>query len=397
MSRHLALIYAMSVLVYFSQGIGSLAGQPLFFYLKETMGLPASTIMVLGSLTTAPWMIKPLYGWISDTFPLWGYRRKSYMILSGLLSAATATFIGITPVLSVFWLYAALVLDAFGGAIKDVAADGIMVEEGKKLGLTGKIQAIQWGSLTFATVITGLAGGYIAEHFDYHLSFKLVAIFPALVAVLACRYDENPAASNTQRLPLKEVLKNKQLLLSMLFLFLLWFSPSFGVPVSFRLRDELHFSKLTMGLLGTLGSGCSILGAIWYWKASRNIDLRKWLAIGTLVSGLSTFAYLYLTKVSIIVYTVLFGIASMAIQLIVMDFSARICPKGKEATTFALIMSVLNFGTFLSGIVGGKLYDLVGYNGLVAISGTATLLCLLLIPHLKIGFEDQTEGGNLGG
>lgn len=377
----------MSVLVYFNQGIGSLAGQPLFFYLKETVGLSASSIMMLGSVTTAPWMIKPLYGWLSDTFPLWGYRRKSYMILSGILGAAVACFIGLTPVLPLFWLYAALVLDAFGGAIKDVAVDGIMVEEGKRLGLTGRIQSIQWGSLTLATVITGLAGGYIAEHFDYHLSYKLVAVFPALVALLALLYDEKPAAGLPQQLPLKEVLKNRQLLLSMLFLFLLWFSPSFGVPVSFKLRDELGFSKLSMGFLAALGSACSILGAAWYWKVSRTLDLKKWLIIGTVVSGVSTFAYLYLTKVSVVVYTVLFGIASMAIQLIVMDFSARISPRGKEATTFALIMSVLNAGTFFSGIAGARLYDLVGYHWLVVISGTATLLCLLLIPHLKIGFD----------
>ena len=178
----------------------------------------------------------------------------------------------------------------------------------------------------------------------------------------------------------------------MLFLFLLWFSPSFGVPISFKLRDELHFSKLTMGFLATLGSGCSILGAVWYWKVSSRIDLKKWLTIGTVVSGLSTFAYLYLTKVSVLVYTALFGIASMAVQLIVMDFSARICPKGKEALTFALIMSVLNFGTFLSGIAGGKLYELVGYHWLVVISGTTTLLCLLLIPYLTIQPEHAQDG-----
>jgi len=374
----------MSALVYFSQGIGGLAGQPLFFYLKETLGLPASTVMYLGSVTTIPWMIKPLYGWVSDTFPLWGYRRKSYMIASGLLSATTATFLGIIPALSLLFLYVVLILDSLGGAIKDVAVDGIMVEEGQRLGLTGRIQAIQWGSLTLASVITGLAGGYIAEHFDYHLAFGLIAVFPALVACLALFYNEKPAANSTQRVPMREVLKNRQLLLSMLFLFLLWFSPSFGVPVSFKMRDELHFSKLYMGFLGTLGSAFSILGAVWYWKVSKKINLKKWLTISTVVSAISTFAYLYLTKTSIVVYTVLFGIASMATQLIIMDFCARICPQGKEATTFALIMSVLNFGTFMSGIAGGKLYDLVGYAWLVVISGVTTLLCLLLIPYLKI-------------
>ncbi len=374
----------MSALVYFNQGIGSLTGQPLFFYLKETLGLPASTVMYLGSVTTIPWMIKPLYGWLSDTFPLFGYRRKSYMIFSGLLGIATALSIGLTPILPLMVLYALLIVDALGGAMKDVAVDGIMVEEGQRRGITGKIQSIQWGSLTLATVITGAAGGWIAEHFDYHLSFLLVAFFPAAVAGLAFFYAEQPASQSVSTVRLWEVLKNKQLLLAMLFLFLFWFSPSFGVPVSFKMRDDLHFSRFTMGLLSTLGSACSILGAVWYWKTSRTLDLKKWLVISVLISGLSTFAYLYLTRVSIVIYTVLFGIFSMAIQLIVMDFSARICPKGKEATTFALITSILNLGMFLSQIIGGKLHALVGYQGLVIISGMTTFLCLPLIPHIKI-------------
>ena len=378
----------MSALVYFNQGIGSLTGQPLFFYLKETLGLSPSTMMYLGSVTTLPWMIKPLYGWISDTFPLWGYRRKSYMILSGGLGVFTALTIGILPSLPLFALYAFLILDALSGAMKDVAVDGIMVEEGQRLGITGKIQSIQWGSLTLATVITGVAGGWIAEHFDYHLSFMIVALFPAMVAGLAWFYRVLPASHPRETIPWKEVLKNKRLLLSMLFLFLFWFSPAFGVPISFKMRDEFHFSRLTMGLLSTVGSACSILGAVWYWKVNRTIDLKKWLIISVLVSGFSTFAYLYLTPASIWVYTVLFGVFSMAIQLIVMDFSARICPKGKEATTFALITSILNLGTFLSGIAGGKLYDLVGYHWLVLISGAATFLCLPLIPYLRVEQAD---------
>ena len=374
----------MSALVYFNQGIGSLTSQPLFFYLKETLGLPASTVMILGSVTTLPWMIKPFYGWLSDTFPIGGYRRKSYMILSGLLGVATALWIGITPALPLLALYALITLDSLGGAMKDVAVDGIMVEEGQRFGITGRIQSIQWGSLTLATVITGATGGWIAEHFDYHLSFKLVALFPAMVAGLALFYKEPPTSSLRSPIALKEVLKNKRLLLSMLFLFLFWFSPSFGVPVSFKMRDELHFSRITMGLLSTLGSASSILGAAWYWKMSRTLDLKKWLAISVWVSGFSTFAYLYLTRVSVVVYAILFGIASMAIQLIVMDFAARICPKGKEATTFALLTSVLNFGMFLSNVVGGKLHDWVGYEGLVIISGVTTFLCLPLIPYLRV-------------
>ncbi len=374
----------MSALVYFNQGIGSLTSQPLFFYLKETLHLPPPTVMYLGSVTTIPWMIKPLYGWLSDTFPLFGYRRKSYMILGCILGVTTALTLGILPALPLLALYAFLVLDSLGGAMKDVAVDGIMVEEGQRHKLTGRIQSIQWGSLTLATVITGAAGGWIAEHFDYHLSFLLVAIVPTLVGALAFSYKEQPARELQAKTTWREILWNRRLLLSMLFLFLFWFSPAFGVPLSYRMRDELHFSRFAMGLLSTLGSACSILGAVWYWQVNRTINLRKWLLISVLVSGTSTFAYLYLTRVSIVLYTILFSIFSMAIQLIVVDFAARICPKGREATSFALITSILNLGMFLSGITGGKLYDLVGYNWLVIISGVATFLCLPLVPFIRV-------------
>lgn len=32
-------------------------------------------------------MIKPLYGFLSDAVPLFGYRRSSYLVLCGLLGA----------------------------------------------------------------------------------------------------------------------------------------------------------------------------------------------------------------------------------------------------------------------------------------------------------------------
>jgi hypothetical protein len=31
-----------------------------------------------------PWMIKPLYGFVTDTFPINGLRRQPYIIICGL-------------------------------------------------------------------------------------------------------------------------------------------------------------------------------------------------------------------------------------------------------------------------------------------------------------------------
>ena len=38
-----------------------------------------------GGIKALPWVIKPLYGILSDAVPLLGYHRRSYLIIFGLL------------------------------------------------------------------------------------------------------------------------------------------------------------------------------------------------------------------------------------------------------------------------------------------------------------------------
>jgi predicted MFS family arabinose efflux permease len=47
-------------------------------------------------------------------------------------------------------------------------------------------------------------------------------------------------------------------------------------------------------------------------------------------------------------------------------------------------MSVYNGGAQLSQIIGGWLYDQVGYSNLILISAAFTALCWLLVPLLKL-------------
>lgn len=46
---------------------------------------PRIQVAVLTGLSGIPWMIKPVYGFISDSVPLFGYRRRSYLVLCGLM------------------------------------------------------------------------------------------------------------------------------------------------------------------------------------------------------------------------------------------------------------------------------------------------------------------------
>lgn len=55
--------------------------------LKDEYGLSPAMMGLYLSYTTLPWMIKPFWGIITDSKPFLGYRRKSYIILFGILDA----------------------------------------------------------------------------------------------------------------------------------------------------------------------------------------------------------------------------------------------------------------------------------------------------------------------
>lgn len=60
----------------------SLAFLDLF---KTRYGLEPAQTQEMMSLIILPWTPKLLYGIISDTFPLFGSRKRSYIILMGLV------------------------------------------------------------------------------------------------------------------------------------------------------------------------------------------------------------------------------------------------------------------------------------------------------------------------
>jgi predicted MFS family arabinose efflux permease len=79
-----------------------------------------------------------------------------------------------------------------------------------------------------------------------------------------------------------------------------------------------------------------------------------------------------------------FGCVGMLTQLAFLDLAAKACPSRVEATFFALLMAVFNGGTQSSQVVGGYLYDWLGYTPLVLTSAAFTAAAWFLVPLVKI-------------
>jgi len=385
--KRLAVLFGI---VYFAQGMWYLPNQTITISLKDG-GLSAGQVATFFAITTVPWLIKPLYGLLSDFVPLFGYHRKSYLMLTSGTATAAGLLLGVTGDHS-YWRMAAFVtIMALGLAFTDVLVDALMVENGKPMGLTGAFQSVQWGAITTASILVGELGGYLAEHRWLHAAFFLAACFPLVSLLMAALFvREAPARTDregfrTTWTAIQQALREREVWVVGGFILFWTFSPSFGPALLYYQTDHLHFSQQFIGHLGAIAAVAGVAGAFVYAPLSRRVPLTRLinLAIGFAVAG--TLAYLlYRGHVSALVIDVVFGCVGMIIQLAFLDLAAKSCPRHVEATFFALLMSVYNGGTQISQNVGGRLYDSFGYVPLVLISTAFTAAAWLLVPLVRI-------------
>lgn len=393
-------------LVYFAQGLGQAGGlinQPLMFYLKS-LGLTSDRVAQSLAILTLPWVIKPLYGLISDFIPLFGYRRKSYLFLMNALAAAG--FLWLTGLTSPGMIVTALFLTALGIASSDVLVDALMVENGQRLGLIKQFQSQQWMWFNIAFITASFLGGWLAQTFPpasaLHMAALITACGPAAVVLsVAFLVREEKSEFNLSRLrgtaaSLMASLKSKTLWIVAGFLAFWNFTPSFNTPLYYHLVDHLEFSQAFIGQLGAVASIGAAIGAFVYrhFLAPR-FSTKHLVYFSILLGAGTTLAYLLLTdRTSALILYFTTGILSMIPLLTLLSLAASVCPPQAAGFTFAALMSIYNAAAQVSAIVGAHLYERVFHQDIVPLIWVAAIFPLaafLLVPFLPDGDGRQQE------
>ncbi|MCL6640099.1 MAG: MFS transporter [Candidatus Rokubacteria bacterium] len=385
-SQRLAVLFGI---VYFAQGMWYLPNQTITITFKD-QGLGAGQAATFFSITTVPWLVKPVYGLVSDFVPLFGRRRKSYLILtSGLAAACGLALAGGDHGYGRMALFFTAM--GLGLAFTDVLVDALMVENGRPRGLTGAFQSVQWAAIYTSTVVVGLLGGWLAEHRRLALAFGIAALFPLVTLTLVTLFVQEapaPAERETVRrtwLAVRGALGERDVWVVAGFILFFTFSPSFGPALIYYQTDHLGFSQQFIGVLGALSAASAVAGAAIYAPLSRRVPLERLIRLAITLAVMGTLAYLlYRGPASAVVIDVLFGGVGMITQLAFLDLAAKACPRGVEATFFALLMSVYNGGVQISQVTGGYLYDWLGYTPLVLVSAALTAAAFLLVPLVRI-------------
>jgi folate/biopterin transporter len=401
--------------VYFVQGILGLARLAVSFFLKDDLGLSPAQMGALTGIAAIPWIIKPLFGFLSDGLPLFGYRRRSYLILSGLLGSLSWLVLA-TMVNSVWGVTLTLLVTSLSVAVSDVIADSVVVERAQQESMSkaGSLQSLTWGTAALGGLITAYFSGLLLEQISTRTIFVITACFPLLVSFSAFLIGEekpalpslkNPLANTKNQLQqLGQTIRQKSILLPTIFIFLWQATPSADSAFFYFTTNELGFEPEFLGRVRLVTSLAGLIGIGLYQKFLKTIPFRPMLGWCTVISCLLGFTSLILVTHSnraigiddhwfslgdSLVLTVIGQVAFMPVLVL----SARLCPNGIEATLFALLMSIWNLAGLTSQELGALLTHWLGVTEtnfdylapLIIITNLTTLLPLLLLNWLPAG------------
>ena len=388
-------------IVYAVEGVGQakigVIWQPLTHYLKETQGWTA--------VLDVPWVVKPLYGMVSDFLPLFGYRRRSYLLLANV--GAVIAFLWATQAASPGSIVFALLLTAIALAASSTVCGALLVENGQKHNASAAFINQQWLWFNVAVMIASVVGGELIEYLSpagaLHAAAAIAGLAPIAIIVSSLwLVDEEPAGISVAEFKralrgFLDTFRSRTLWLIAAFLFCYYFSPGFGTPLYFYMTDHLHLSQGTIGMLSSISAGGWIVGGLIYRYLLHGMATRALLNLSILCGTLATLAFLGMVdETSAIVVYFLNGVASMIANIATLTLAADHSPKRSEGFAFAALMSVINLATPLADTIGAFLYEHVFASRLaplIVVSAAFTAFIFVLVPLLDRGIAQTQSGG----
>jgi MFS family permease len=401
--HRLMLFFAV---VYVVEGLGQTGGlvaQPLNYYLKEVHGWTPVQVTAYITIFNLPWVIKPIYGLISDFVPLFGYRRKSYLLIANVVAAGA--YLWISQITQPSHVAIALLITAFGMAISSTLCGAVLVENGQRLHESGTFVNQQWLWFNIAAIGAAVLGGTLVQRLAptsaLHVAVFVVAFAPlAVIFGTLFLITEKKSPANLQELKktlggLAASFQKRELWLVAGFLFLYYFSPGFSTPLYYHMTDNLKFSQAYIGVLGSISSAGWVVGALLYHRFFDGLSSKNLLNLSIALGTVTSVSFLLLSnETSAAILNFCAGFSAMLATVATLTLAADFCPPRSEGFSFAVLMSVTNFSGSASDNVGSYLYENLFHNSLtplILVSAAFTAFAFVLVPLLRLGDKQQGQ------
>ena len=404
-TRNLVLLFAGLFTVEGLCALSGLTRLPFDHFGKDVAGWSATHLASMHALLALPWAVKPIYGALSDNVPLFGSRRRSYLVAANGLAAAACLVLWLA--FSQLGVMICLFLLSLGMALSSAVAGGVLVESGQRYGNANQLVTQQWLWYGLSNLAARLGGGYLAGRpaaADGLQTAALILVAP-LVCVIALTWaltpdpprSEAPKAFRTVVSEMSMILRSRQLLLVAAFLFCFTYNPGLHTPLYFHLTNGLGFGQDFVGTLGAAAASGSIVGVLLCRALAKRLRRRTMfyicVALGV-ATTLANFALVDRTLALIVYFSA--GVSAVFALVMAGTLAAEVCPGGQEGLCFAAMTSIENAASIASDASGSYMFDAFFHRQLgplIIVSAAFTACSAVLIWLLPEGLNDRRITG----
>jgi len=365
-----------------------LAWIPLQNLLKNSLHADETASAAFLFWISMPWNFKPLVGLFEDAVPAFGSRRKSYLMIGGLLATLSWFALALTPA-RYGSLLTMCVLISLAMVIASTAVGGYMVEAAKASASSGRLTSLRNFTMQFSILVAGPASGFLASVAIGWTAISCGSIAFLIVPVAFWCLRESPKYSSRSQI-LREAGVQFRALGSARAMWatagiaaLFYLAPGVVTALFYIQQNELHMSTQTQGFLQLLNGAFGMAAALLYGGLlCRRFTLRTLLMICITLGAIGNLGYwFYATPTQARIAESLYGFGFTMAEVAMMHVMVRATPAGSEALGFSILMSVRNFCLYGSNWMGAYFVNHwhLHFHSLVLLNGGTSLLAVPLV------------------
>lgn len=135
------------------------------YYWKDIQKIQPSTVQLYVGIYFIPWILKPIWGILTDAFPLLGYRRRPYFILAGVVGLVSASVVAVKGNLAPVAALMCFLGVSASLAIADVTIDACIARNSIEVpGLAPDLQSLCGFCSGSGALIGYLVSGFFVHH-----------------------------------------------------------------------------------------------------------------------------------------------------------------------------------------------------------------------------------------
>ncbi|KAM0917121.1 hypothetical protein ACQ4PT_009747 [Festuca glaucescens] len=131
LSRELHWSFVLAVFAVYGacQGVGNAVGVvAATYYCKDVLRVQPAAAQFYQGIVNSPWVVKPIWGLLTDVVPVAGYRRRPYFLLAGVIGVSSMLMLSLQSNPGIVVGVIALTAQSTGAAMADVTLDALVAQ-----------------------------------------------------------------------------------------------------------------------------------------------------------------------------------------------------------------------------------------------------------------------------